>query len=335
MKTKIFCVVVLCTCLLGCDKDNDNYESVKPPIEQPEEPEEPETPVEPDKPAIPSTDDIIFYNVGDLSMIVGSEQWNAITYGNGRYVAVGDNGHFAYSDNGSDWTSGKFDTYDYIRLVYYPETGFLAIGGKGVGAVIIRSTDGSDWEMFRSPIGNNGSPYGIAYGNGKYCLVGNNGQVFTSSDLKQWKKSSDYNANRIDFIDVAYGNGKFVGVGMLLAENKLMYSTDGLAWKFAIVTNANGQRIKFEAGRFIAYICGNGVYYSKEGDANWIRLQHNKSSFIITDITTIEDTLITLSKTGYVSSSVDWTTFSEPKQIKDETGQAVSKTMNAICAIRN
>ena len=334
MKAKIFCMMVLCTCLfIACDKDNDDYEPVKPPIEQPEEPEEPEIPVEPDKPAIPSTDDIINAKIGDLNMIVGSEQWNAITYGNGRYVAVGNNGHFAYSTDGSNWTSGKFGTVSYIRLVYYPDAGFLAIGGSAYNGTIIRSTDGSDWELFKSPIGSNGSPYGIAYGNGTYCLVGNNGQVFTSSDLKQWKKSSNYNATRIDFSDIAYGNGKFVGIGMLNASEELLYSTDGLEWNF-ITGYASGQRIKFEANRFIAYLGSYDIYYSEEGSTNWTELLH-KSSFRIRDVTTIEGTLIALSTTGYVSSSVDWTTFSEPQQIKDETGQVVLEPMKAICAVRN
>lgn len=43
MKTKILCVMVLCTGLLvGCDKEHNEYEPVKLPVEQPEEPDEPE-----------------------------------------------------------------------------------------------------------------------------------------------------------------------------------------------------------------------------------------------------------------------------------------------------
>ena len=48
---KIFCMVVLCACLfIACEKDNDDYEPVKPPVEQPENPVEPEKPDEPEKP---------------------------------------------------------------------------------------------------------------------------------------------------------------------------------------------------------------------------------------------------------------------------------------------
>ena len=66
---KIFCMVVLCACLfIACEKDNDDYEPVKPPVEQPEnpvEPEKPDEPEKPEKPAIPpSTDNIINFKIG-------------------------------------------------------------------------------------------------------------------------------------------------------------------------------------------------------------------------------------------------------------------------------
>ena len=45
MRMKIFCTVALFACLfIACEKDNDDYEPVKPPIEQPKKPVEPEEP---------------------------------------------------------------------------------------------------------------------------------------------------------------------------------------------------------------------------------------------------------------------------------------------------
>ncbi len=95
---KIFCMVVLCACLfIACEKDNDDYEPVKPPVEEPEEPVEP-----------PSTDNIINFKIGDLNMIVGSNAWNAVAYGNDIVVAVGVGGYVTYStNNGSSWSAPK------------------------------------------------------------------------------------------------------------------------------------------------------------------------------------------------------------------------------------
>lgn len=69
-------MMALCAGLLvACDKEEE-YEPVKPPVEQPEEPNEPDKPVTP-----PSTDDIINVKIGDLNMIVGIDDWNDIAYG--------------------------------------------------------------------------------------------------------------------------------------------------------------------------------------------------------------------------------------------------------------
>ncbi len=82
---------------IACEKDNDDYEPIKPPVEQPEEPVKPEKPDEPEKPekptTPPATDDIInVKNIGDSNMIVGSNNWNAITYGNGKICSCGRKG---------------------------------------------------------------------------------------------------------------------------------------------------------------------------------------------------------------------------------------------------
>lgn len=95
MRMKIFYTVVLYACLfIACEKDNDDNELIKPPVE------------EPDKPIIPppSTTNIIKIRIGDLNMIVGSKQWNAVAYGNGKYVVVGDSGLTTTSTDGVTWT---------------------------------------------------------------------------------------------------------------------------------------------------------------------------------------------------------------------------------------
>lgn len=40
-------------------------------------------------------------------MIVGTNAWFDIAFGNGKYVAVGDNGYISTSTNGTSWTTPK------------------------------------------------------------------------------------------------------------------------------------------------------------------------------------------------------------------------------------
>lgn len=39
--------------------------------------------------------------------VVGTNGWNAIAYGNGKYVAVGANGYVTTSTDGVNWTTPK------------------------------------------------------------------------------------------------------------------------------------------------------------------------------------------------------------------------------------
>ena len=143
-------MVVLCAFLfIACEKDNDDYEPIKPPVEQPEEPVKPEKPDEPEKPekptTPPATDDIINVKIGDSNMIVGSNNWNAITYGNGKYVAVGEKGYVTMSTNGVDWSTPKQVGSKVWHAITYANGKFVAVGGSGYSgqkAFVTYSTNG-------------------------------------------------------------------------------------------------------------------------------------------------------------------------------------------------
>ena len=95
MKTKNFYVMVICTnlSLIGCDKEEID-EPVTPPIEKPDE-----------TIASPSANDIIKIKTGDINIIIGTINWQNITYGNVRYVAVGLSVYISYFIDEINWTS--------------------------------------------------------------------------------------------------------------------------------------------------------------------------------------------------------------------------------------
>ena len=96
---------------MACEKYEPviSDEPVIPPTDQPKEPQEPI-----------STDGIINWNnefiiVGDNNMAnIGSNDWNAVTYGNGRYVTVGDSNSAACSIDGINWTA----TSGFLSLIH-------------------------------------------------------------------------------------------------------------------------------------------------------------------------------------------------------------------------
>ena len=113
-------------------------EPVEPPIEKPEEPTTP-----------PLTEDLLTININDEIMaVVGTNSWNAIAYGNGKYVAVGSSGYVTTSTDGINWTTPKQiagSSYTWNGIIY-ANGKFVACGQYSYIAV---STDGTNWTTYK------------------------------------------------------------------------------------------------------------------------------------------------------------------------------------------
>lgn len=262
---------------------------------------------------------------------VGTNNWNAVAYGNGKYVVAGQSGYTAYSHDGENWTPIKAGSPGYIMIIY-TNGKFIALGGSGYNGELVHSEDGINWTFVNSPMGNNGSMKSIAYGNGKYCLVGNNGQMYTSNDLKSWRKVSNYNVERISWNSIAYGNGKFVAIGSFSSgEITIMDSEDGINWTF-ITGYASGSKIIFENNNFVIFNPSPDICYSIDGN-EWNKSIVAQSPFNIIDISYANGKFVALGKNKSVAFSenlIDWT---PPTQIKDESGNDITVALNGICVM--
>lgn len=70
-----------------------------------DEPIGPSKPPTEDPVISPSIDDLLKIKINEEDMIIGTNSWNAIAYGNGKYVAVGSSGYVTTSTNGTSWTT--------------------------------------------------------------------------------------------------------------------------------------------------------------------------------------------------------------------------------------
>jgi len=97
----------------------------------------------------------------------------------------------------------------------------------------------------------------IVYGNGLFVAVGDNGTIVTSPDGETWTLRTSGTTDRLPAI--AFGNGHFVAT-RVNRSNPALTSGDGITWKPASVTNADGtvaatgayETIVFGEGRFLA-----------------------------------------------------------------------------------
>ena len=107
----------------------------------------------------------------------------AVTYGNNKFIAVGNRGKILYSDNGSSWDNGTSGITSRLNEITYSNNAskYIAVGHSGK---IISSSSGSTWD---NAIDKNSTIYGIAYksSNGRLtivdmCCILNNASTWTT-----------------------------------------------------------------------------------------------------------------------------------------------------------
>lgn len=323
IKIKLFSALICIFMFYSCDPEHrETIEPEKPSIENPEEPEGPESP---DEPEIPSTNTII--NLNNEFMIVGSNSWNSVAYGNGIFVVGGEKGYVTTStDEGKTWSTPKqLVTTGSWSNVIYANGSFMMLNfhnGK-----LATSKDGTIWTI--------GDTYSLnywrslAYGNGIYVAVGpRNGIMMTSSDGKTWTKKT---VGSITWKDVAYGNGIFIAIA---DGYYFTTSTDGITWTnpkrisnaergYDIITFGNGKFVVAEGYRGNTQTTTDGVTWTtpntSSGNHSWQDIAAGNGKFIL------------VGNSGYIATSTDGITWA-PTQIKDEAGSPVTLTLYGVGA---
>lgn len=180
-----------------------------------------------------------------------------VTYGDGKFIAVGDQGTIISSDNGSNWVIQSSGVSATLRSVTYAAGRFAACGD---GGTIIISTNGVDWSVQDSKTSNGLSA--ITYGNGTYVVVGPGAFSATSPDGSNWTPAGSGLTG--DLFGVAYGNGLFISVGSTAARDSgLMFSsTDGASWQQETSRGKSLDAACSGAGTFVV----GGTFFSLNQD---------------------------------------------------------------------
>jgi len=173
---------------------------------------------------------------------------NAVTYGDGLYVAVGGDGTMTTSTDGTTWTTrtSGFGS-ETIRGVTYGDGLYVAGGDDGT---MTTSTDGTTWTTRTSGFGST-RIYGVTYGGGVYVAVGYDGKITSSTDGVTWAaRTSQFGTSQVRA--VAYGDGMFIATGQ---NAKISSSPDGTTWT-ARTSNTEGNVFLFGADY------GNGLFFA-------------------------------------------------------------------------
>jgi 6-phosphogluconolactonase (cycloisomerase 2 family) len=236
------------------------------------------------------------------SIAGNDDQWNAVTYGNGLFVAVSCGGlaacgtvgdRIATSPDGITWTArSALGNDDSLNAITYGNGLFVAVGDStGTGDAVITSPDGITWTA-RSAAGDDDLWYGVTYGDGRFVAVGQasaGDRIMYSSDGITWATTTAPGTSGDDWLSVAYGNGRFVAMGNSAALS--IVSSDGISW--ATSTTAGGVeywRVTYGNGRFVAVSnIGTSFISSTDGlnwttpidnDGNWTGVTYGNGLFV-------------------------------------------------------
>ena len=318
-----FWTVLLCAglALVGCCDDPitpevpDTGDDDNPPVEQPEVPddEKPDNENPDNSSEKPLTDGSLctMQLNDDIMAIVGTGDWNAITYGNGKYVAVGDNGNIAYSTDGNSWTLKTVGSTNFYgdkttwNLVVYGSNIFVAIGmledsSTGKNSYIAYSSDGIDWSVKLTWKGSDFSNTqwdSVCFGNGKFVVLGSdnisNKRIAYSTNGIDWTtiRMSNFDDGACD---ICYGSGKFVVAGLL----EMFYSTDAINYATVHVdpprldsSTAIWRSTCYANGKFFAYYprtAGSGPFIASSiNGVDW-EIQNFEINVRVNDIHHVE-----------------------------------------------
>jgi len=214
-----------------------------------------------------TTNQVLYANPLYPTFYFGMDQ---VVYGNGIYVAYGeegDSGDFFTSPDGYNWKFQYSEANSWgLPSLGYANGHYFGCAEGGFGPVHV-SADGTNWTSVGIPgyVTQNGFP-AMAYGNGLYVLAGDtNGvaSIFTSPDGVTWTSQKINVAPGGPIQSVAYGSSKFVAVG---ANDGFEYTSGIGTWTRRSIPG--GSQITFCGNLFFVPFTSNSNLLSNDG-INW------------------------------------------------------------------
>ncbi|MFD2331513.1 OmpL47-type beta-barrel domain-containing protein [Cohnella sp. GCM10020058] len=145
----------------------------------------------------------------------------------------------AYSATGSNWTIQLTPTALNYNAIAYGNGRFVAVGkypsGSSMNPVISKSADGVTWSSTPQVLSTyaNKQLKGIAYGNGTYVAVGTAGLILYSSDASNWTLGTSGTTYDLNAVAYDESTNSFIAVG---SGGTVLVSATGAAWSASTVS---------------------------------------------------------------------------------------------------
>ena len=157
---------------------------------------------------------------GDYRPISGKNILRRISFGDGRFVGVGDRGRRATSTDGITWVdSPEVKAVDTLVDVAFGDGVFVGVGLHGLR---MSTRDGLAWTPRQS--GEEGEHLNSVVWTGEKFVAVGAGATYESLDGEAWTRRPNRDAPLV----VAFGGGVFVGAHW---KGRMFRSTDGVEWR--------------------------------------------------------------------------------------------------------
>lgn len=201
-----------------------------------------------------------------------TNDFKAVAYGKGTFVAAGVGEAVLISTNGLDWPSNSVGQAGTAKFCATYGNGIFLLAATGSnGTNVLVSTDMSNWSAVRSA--SNVVYYGASYVGGFYFLVGRYRTILTATNIDLSCAGQSTNCNwslRYTGADtalkgIAFGNGIYVSVGSTV----YMTSIDAITWSLntPFFTPISANDVAFGNGVFV--VVGNGGINSSTNGSSW------------------------------------------------------------------
>jgi hypothetical protein len=160
---------------------------------------------------------------------------NAVAFGVGKYVAVGNQGAILTSSDGASWTTSTVGNQN-LKGVAFGGGAFVAVGDN---ATVLRSTNGTSWSPAVSvPVTSGLSYEDVTHTGTQFVLVGNQSTILTSPDGDNWTNRSLAFPNNNSSLGVVLSGGGTIVAG---DSERVWSSLDGSAWTQRSLSWSNGE----------------------------------------------------------------------------------------------
>ncbi|HXI52794.1 MAG TPA: immunoglobulin domain-containing protein [Candidatus Saccharimonadales bacterium] len=206
-----------------------------------------------------------------------ASELTAVAFGQGRFVAVGPRGLLLVSSNAVDWVPQALGDWD-GQNVAFANGQFTVLARLGTDVFTFTSTDGQVWSRHTLP--QRSLPFiagAVAGGASTFVVISRWGDSFTSPDGIVWESFDQSSLGRIELNDLTFAADQFVAVGTI---GRVRTSADGRQWR-AVDTGSffNLNAVAYGRGRFAA-VGVNGTTLLSSNALEWTNVPSGTAALL-------------------------------------------------------